>query len=333
MARKRICILTLGGTIAFAPKKADEEEGKIVDLTPFIQSLGEVRDFAEVDIKALMKSSSSALHVSDIITVGREISNLVDQGYDGFIVVQGTDTIEETAFLLGLMVSIEQPIIVTGAMRNPDMRGADGPANLLASIRVAASESCRGLGCLVVFNDEIHSGMFVRKVHPQSTKGFDSECGPLGYMAEGTPSIRVLPVKRPIPWINIKSSEVRHVPVYAVTLGDDGVLLEKVEELGYPGLVVAGLGGGHVPSELVGTLERMAGKIPVILASRIGYGDMLTSTYSGYPGSETSLLGRGLISAGLLDARKARILLILLLMSQCTQEQIVESFRVFSKDF
>ena len=76
-------------------------------------------------------------------------------------------------------------------------------------------------------------------------------------------------------------------------------------------------------------MEHLAGKIPVVLASRIGAGDMLTDTYSGYPGSEISLLGRGLISAGLLDARKLRLLLILLLMSECSRE----SFRIFSKEF
>ena len=334
--KKRICILTLGGTIAYAPRKSDDEEGSIVDLTPFIESLEEVKPIAAVDIKPVMRSSSSALHVSDIIKVGNEIKTLIGQGYDGFIVIQGTDTIEETAFLLGLMLPVPQPVIVTGAMRNPDMRGADGPANVLASIRVAASGKCRDIGSLVVFNDEIHSGLFVRKGHPQSTGAFVSESGPLGYLAEGTPSLRVVPVRRPIPWIDaerLAGKDVCHVPVYAVPLGDDGALLEKIEEMGYKGLVVAGLGGGHVPAEAVETLGRLAKKIPVILSSRIGCGDMLTSTYSGYPGSETSLLGRGLISSGLLDPRKARILLILLLMSGCSGEHIIESFRVFSKNF
>ena len=329
MCKKKICILTLGGTIAFSP---GVNAGQIIDLTPFIESLDEVSDIAEVSTIAFMRSSSSALHVEDIINVSRKIRRLIEEGYDGFIVIQGTDTIEETAFLLQLLLPVEHPIIVTGAMRNPDMRGADGPANILAAIRVAASDKCRGLGAFVVFNDEIHAAYFVRKVHPQSTQAFASEFGPLGYLAEGTPSIRMVPIKRPIPWIDLKTDMI-HVPIYAVPLGDDGALLDKIEELGYKGLVIEALGGGHTPSEHVETLQRMAQHIPVILASRIGQGDMLTSTYSGYPGSETSLLGRGLISAGLLDARKARLLLILLLMSDCTREQIVESFRIFSKEF
>ncbi|MCL2601385.1 MAG: asparaginase [Treponema sp.] len=331
MGKKKICILTLGGTIAFSPKQSDGA-GPIVDLTPFINSLDEVKSFADVEVKALMRSSSSALHIDDIIMVGNKIKELIKENYDGFIVIQGTDTIEETAFMLGLMVQSDHPVIVTGAMRNPDMRGADGPANVLACIRVAASDTCRGIGSMVVFNDEIHSGLFVRKIHPQSTEAFASECGPLGYLAEGIPSLRVTPVKRPIPWINPKGATAR-VPVYAVPLGDDGALLAKVEEVGCSGLVVAGLGGGHVPAELVEPLENLAKKIPVILASRIGRGDMLTSTYSGYPGSETSLLGRGLISSGLLDPRKARILLILLQMSGCTKDQIAESFRIFSSKY
>ena len=329
MSKKRICIITLGGTIAFSPNQGD---GQIIDLNPFIEDLDEVKDIAKVDIIAAMRSSGSALHIEDIIKVSVEIKRLIGEGYDGFIVIQGTDTLEETAFILHLLLPVEHPIIVYGAMRNPGLRGADGPANILASIQVAASDKCRGLGTLIVFNDEIHSAAYVRKVHPQSTQGFASVPGPLGFMAEGVPSLRVLPVKRPIPWIDIKTGMIQ-VPIYPTPMSDDGRLLEKAEELGVKGLVVEALGGGHVPAELVDCLDRMAKKIPVILASRVGTGDMLTSTYSGYPGSETSLLGRGLISSGFLDARKARILLILLLMSGCSREQIIESFRIYSKDY
>ena len=91
------------------------------------------------------------------------------------------------------------------------------------------------------------------------------------------------------------------------------------------------MGGGHTPSELVETLKQLADKMPVVLASRIGRGDMLTGTYAGYPGSETSLLSKGLISSGFLDGRKARLLLILMLMSGFDMDGIREGFRIFSK--
>lgn len=326
--KKKVCVLTLGGTIAYT---RDAEEGVIQDLQPFIKSLDEVSEIAEVDTISFMKSSSSALLIKDIINLSVKIKSLIEEGYEGFVVIQGTDTIEETAFILQLIMDTDIPIIVTGAMRNPDMRGADGPANILASIRVAANNNCRGLGTLVVFNDEIHSGYFVRKIHPQSTEAFGSEFSLLGYLAEGIPSIRLKPIERRIPYINLVTDDVPDVHLYSVPIGDDGKLLTKYLDFEYKGLVLEGLGGGHTPTELVDSLEEIAKEMPVILSTRIGVGDTLTSTYTGYPGSEISLLSKGLISAGFLDGRRSRILLTLLLMSDCNLEEIKDAFKIFSK--
>ena len=176
---------------------------------------------------------------------------------------------------------------------------------------------------MVVFNDAIYPALYVRKIHPQSTEAFAAECGPLGYLAEGKPSIRMKPLQRRIPGLAINKWNVDgkrpdqpvSVPIYAVPVGDDGKLLKCALDCKIDGLVLEAMGGGHTPSELVETLKQLADKMPVVLASRIGRGDMLTGTYAGYPGSETSLLSKGLISSGFLDGRKARLLLILMLMS------------------
>jgi L-asparaginase len=115
------------------------------------------------------------------------------------------------------------------------------------------------------------------------------------------------------------------VALYHVALGDDGRLLSAMEEAGYAGLVVEAMGGGHVPSVMVETLEDLASRRPVVLASRTGGGEVLRTTY-GFIGSEVDLLERGLIYAGPLDGRKARLLLALLLMSGATKEEIEETF-------
>jgi L-asparaginase len=103
-------------------------------------------------------------------------------------VVQGTDTLEESAFALDLLNDHEEPIVVTGAIRHPTTAGPDGPGNLLAAIRVAGSPAARGLGCLVVFSDEIHAARYARKTHTTSVSTFRSATtGPLGWTGESEP--------------------------------------------------------------------------------------------------------------------------------------------------
>ena len=128
-----------------------------------------------------------------------------------------------------------------------------------------------------------------------------------------------------------EGAQDRPVALYHVALGDDGRLLSEIEGAGYAGLVVEAMGGGHVPSVMVETLEDLASKMPVVLASRTGGGEVLRSTY-GFIGSETDLLERGLIYAGPLDGRKARHLLNLLLQSGATKEEVKETFYSWLKD-
>jgi len=232
----------------------------------------------------------------------------------GVVITQGTDTIEETSFALDLLVRAPRPVVVTGAMRNPTLAGPDGPANLLAAVQVAAAPEAVGLGTLVVLNDEIHAARFVRKTHTSSPATFRSlTAGPLGWMAEGHPRIALrLPALEGIP--AGVCGEVPAVALLKCALGDDCRLVAQMEKLGYAGLVFEGFGGGHVPAHVVPALEDLAARLPVVLASRTGGGEMLQETY-GFPGSERDLLSRGLIPAGFLDGLKARILVSLLLAS------------------
>ena len=174
-------------------------------------------------------------------------------------------------------------------------------------------------------NDEIHAARFVRKAHTQNPAAFSSApAGPVGYLYEGRPRV----VVRPAGCRRIElppDAEPRPVALYKVPFGDDGRLLREVGRLGYEGLVVEALGGGHLPTSMVGILEELARRLPVVLASRTGGGEVLTRTY-GFPGSEIDLLGRGLIPAGPLDGLKARILLSLLLRSGAPRDEITEAF-------
>ena len=320
----RVAVISLGGTIASSATPGVSGVTPRLDATDLVSGVGNVGEIASIDARAFRLVPSSDLSLSDVTALVGEIHARLDEGAQGVVVTQGTDTLEEVAFALDLLVGRDEPIVVTGAMRHASDAGADGPANLLDAIRVAASPAARGLGALVVFNGEIHAARYVRKTHATSTATFrSSSLGPLGWVSEGRvrlgfslprwPALLV-PVQPPAP-----------VALVAASLGDSLALLDHVRAAGYRGVVVEGLGGGHVPSRALERLEELAREMPVVLASRTGAGETLTGTYR-FAGSEMDLLSRGLVGAGALDARKARILLSVLLGSTTS---IDECRRVF----
>jgi L-asparaginase len=144
-------------------------------------------------------------------------------------------------------------------------------------------------------------------------------------MVENRPRIALRPVVRHHIRLSAIPQTIPQVALLRTTLGDDGRLVSAIASLGYQGMILEATGGGHVPRARVEPLAALARQIPVVLASRTGAGEVLRNTY-GFPGSETDLLGKGLIHAGVLDGPKARLLLMLLLIVQATPETIARAF-------
>ena len=321
-----VTVFSLGGTIASI------SSGVVGDgVTPqlgaseLISTVPGIGLVANVKAVSFRQVPSGELKFEDLSALAFEIDKCFEEGTTGVVVTQGTDTIEETAFILSLLVRSHKTVVVTGAMRNPAMLGADGPANILASVKVAVSVEFYGLGTLVVFSDEIHSARFVRKTHTSSLMAFRSPSqGPIGVIQEGRPHL-TFRIKR-VEHISIPAGQlVPPVALHKFVLDDDNRILEEIKRLGYAGLVIEGFGGGHVPSRSVNVLEHLALDIPVVLASRTGSGSTLRETY-GFLGSERDLLSRGLISSGSLDGPKSRILLSLLLAAGYDTDQIRKFF-------
>lgn len=313
----------MGGTIAMSARsEAGVSPG--LDAGDLLAAVPEMETVVEVTPVALRRAPSVDLDFAAVAELAEAIGRSFADGAQGAVVTQGTDTLEESAFLLDLLLGPGRPVVLTGAMRNPTLPGADGPANLASALRTAASPQAEGAGVLVVMNDEIHAARHVRKTHAHRPSAFASPAaGPVGWIVEDRVRLvlapaRVLPV---LAW----RGEAPFVPILTFGLGSGAREVEGVAAANPDGVVIAAAGAGHVPSSAVEALHALAGRVPVVFASRTGAGETGRSTY-GYPGSETDLMKRGLIGAGSLDPLKARILLTALLADGADRTRIEATF-------
>jgi L-asparaginase len=320
-----LTVFTLGGTIAMTAPGGGASGVRPAltgeQLLAGVPGLGDTG--AAIGVREFRQLPGAALTLADVVELAAAIAAAERDGADGAVVIQGTDTIEETAYGLDLLHTGEIPVVVTGAMRNAAMAGADGPANILAAVQVAASPQARGMGCLVAFADEVHAARRVRKVHATSIAAFGSPgTGPVGHVVEGSVRMHAGATGR-IFVTGARAGRIPPVALVTVGLGDGGELLGGIGAR-FGAAVIAAFGAGHVPPGLVPALEELAARMPVVLTTRTGAGSVLGRSY-GFPGSESDLLARGLISGGSLGPFKARVLLQLLLSAGDGRARIAEA--------
>lgn len=323
MSLPRLLFLSLGGTITMVPSSAGGIAPKL-GAAELVASVPELAKVAQIEARSPFRLPSPSLTLAHLVEVAKEIETAFASGFDGAVVIQGTDTIEESAFLLDLLVPGDKPVVITGAMRGADAPGADGPANLLAAARVAASPESRGLGTLAVLNYDIHAARFVQKSHTALPSAFLSPLvGPLGTVIEGKAQFYVRLSRTPVLSAGLGPPAI--VALVKAAMGDDGRMFAALPGLGYAGVVVEGMGAGHVLAEVAPILGDLAGKVPVVLASRSMTGPVFTGTY-GYPGGELDLIKRGLIPSGILSGLKARLLLGLAIRSGSDPKNVRAAF-------
>lgn len=303
----RIALLTLGGTIS-----SDTAVGRAgVVPTHGATDLADTFDPGAVVVEPhdVLRVASGALSTADLLGVATRIATLVDDGADGVVVSQGTDSLEETAYLLDLVGAAGRvPVVVTGAMRDASAAGADGPANLAAAVIAASSPLAAGAGVLVAFADHVHAARWVTKTSTFAVDAFSSApLGPVGWVAEGRLHLPLRPVVRP--GLAIPTRPVPPVVAVLAGPGDDLAVLDALPHQ-TAGVVVGGLGAGHVAGAAMDRIRATAARIPVVVGSRVGV-PVARATY-GYEGSEVDLAAAGCLSAGTLSPSKARVLLAVL---------------------
>lgn len=319
----KIGVFATGGTISMAGPSPGEAVTPTHDAAALV---GKARAASAIEVQQfdVFSKPSASMSLSDIQTLANQLREAFDSGLDGAVVTHGTDTLEETAFALSIMMGRTRPLIVTGAMRSADDVASDGPGNLSAAIQLAASGATDGERPMVLFGDEIHAAHLVRKVHSSRRHAFSSEpFGPLGQMIEGQARIGLRSVFE-IRQLSL-AGIVPVVPILQVGLDLEPETLDAFHHPGIKGLVVAGVGGGHIASRAAEAFENLARHIPVILTSRVGMGETLRKSY-GYPGSELDLVRRGAVNGGRWRPNQARILLQLLLSSGQWQGTLADDF-------
>ncbi len=309
---RRIAVVFTGGTISMVVDPVAGgavpalDGAAILARTP---GLGELAEVMAVDRGMVPASHWTFERLLGLAADLREFS--ADPAIDGIVVVQGTDTIEETSFAFDLLVDAAKPIVVTGAMRNATDRAYDGPANLADAVRCAADPRLAAAGVVVVLAGTIEPAADVSKTHASALDTFRSlNQGSLGRVADGV----VVLDRGPSPRRSVLATAVaaQPVPIVVATVGLDDGLIRAVRSLQPAGIVVEATGAGNTAASLLAEAEAaIADGIPVVLATRCPAGS--AGTGYAFPGGGATWVRAGAHLAGTLTGPKARIALALAL--------------------
>lgn len=316
----QVAILTTSGTIAM---QHDAAAGGAVPLLSADELTSALPSgLPKLRVEELVNLPSSHFTLETLQTIRERVAVLAaEPDVAGIVVTHGTDVLEETAYLLDLTVPGEKPVALTGAMRTASDVGYEGYANLLAAVRVAAEPQARGLGAVVVFNDEIHAARHVTKMHTLSTATFQSPgWGPVGRVEGDTVIIKRRPERRVLPWCGLEPG----VGLLKLAVGMEADLLEDARARCARGVVIEALGGGRVPPWWLPAIEeaRAVHGMAVVVASRCPSGRVWDAY--GYPGAYRTLADLGCLFAEGLNGQKARIKLMVVLATAQRADQVVE---------
>lgn len=328
-ALRHVVIVGTGGTIAGSVSAGNgvAYQAGVVSVGDLIGAVPGLGDIARVSYEQFCQIDSCDMTLERQLALARRVAEIAERDdVDGVVVTHGTDTMEETAYLLHLLLPGPSPVAVTGAMRAADAPGADGPANLLAAVRTAASPDSAGLGTLVVMGEAIHCGRDVVK-SGAARDAFASAGGPLGWVGPRGASYVVRPARRhgAASIFDLATLPAELPPVETVygRAGLPAAIVRAYVESGAKGIVYVGHGAGNVPLDLREPLAEIAAAgVPVVRTTRVA--DAVVTRDGAVPDSAL-----GLIAGGDLNPAKARILLALALTHTRDAEEIQDFFDTF----
>ncbi|KAI5914161.1 type II asparaginase [Thauera sp. 2A1] len=272
-----VVILATGGTIAGAGATAANSatyQAAKVPVDKLIAGVPELKDLANVRGEQVFQIASESFTNDHLLQLGKRVSELTKQAdVDGIVITHGTDTIEETAYFLNLVVHSDKPIVVVGSMRPGTAMSADGMLNLYNAVAVARSADSRGKGVLVAMNDEINAGRDVTKMINIRTEAFKSPWGALGMVVEGKTYWFRQPVKRHTVNSEFDIDQMSTLAPVEIAYGYGNVsdvAYRAFAQAGAKAIVHAGTGNGSVAKQVVPALQELRGQgLHIIRSARV----------------------------------------------------------------
>ena len=321
---KKIAIIFNGGTISMKIDEKIKAAVPSLSAEEIMSMIPGVEEYAEIEAYTFSSMPSPHMTLETMLKLSKFTTELVErEDIDGVVITHGTDTLEETAYLLDLTVKTKKPVVVTGAMRSGSELGYDGPFNLATSICTAISDEAVGRGVLVCFNGEFNSASEVTKANSMALNAFRTpNFGPIGIVDNDN----VIFYRDANYSEKYDVSEIKkQVALIKCVVDMDSSYIDYLIEKGCGGIVIEALGRGNVPPKMVDGIKKATElNIPVVVVSRCFEGRVFESY--GYEGGGKQLKDLGVIFGDTLPGQKARIKLILAINSGMNIHEIARAF-------
>ena len=321
---KKIAIIFNGGTISMKIDEKIKAAVPSLSAEEIMSMIPGVEEYAEIEAYTFSSMPSPHMTLETMLKLSKFTTELVErEDIDGVVITHGTDTLEETAYLLDLTVKTKKPVVVTGAMRSGSELGYDGPFNLATSICTAISDEAVGRGVLVCFNGELNSASEVTKANSMALNAFRTpNFGPIGIVDNDN----VIFYRDANHLEKYDVSEIKkQVALIKCVVDMDSSYIDYLTEKGCGGIVIEALGRGNVPPKMVeGIKKAIELEIPVVVVSRCFEGRVFESY--GYEGGGKQLKDLGVIFGDTLPGQKARIKLILAINSGMNIHEVARAF-------
>lgn len=330
MAKPNIVILATGGTIAGSADSQIQTTGYkagVVGIDTLLKAVPELKNLANIKGEQIANIDSADMTDEIWLTLAKRINTLLQSNdVDGIVITHGTDTMEETAFFLHLVVKSDKPVVLVGAMRPSTAMSADGPKNLYNAVALASDSQARGKGVMIAMNDRIQSARQATKTHAINVETFKSpNSGDMGYILDGKIYFNYAPMQPHTRKSIFNVDSLKSLPkvdiLYSYANDGMGVAAKALFNAGTQGIVVAGTGAGSIhryqKDELLKLMEK---GLIAVKSSRVGSGIVTASE------AEKQ---QGFIGAKDLNPQKARILLMLALTKTKNPQKIAEIFEKY----